>query len=116
MSKKSDPNSKIIAENRRARFDYFIESDLEAGIMLLGSEVKSLRDGKAKITPVQPVDWPAARLIVTEGLRAGDLLIEDASGLQDGQEVAVTGDAASAAQSSVGQTPSTKDIPLPIDK
>ena len=81
-----------------------------------GSSVFVLRDGKAKITPVQPVDWPAARLIVTEGLRAGDLLIEDASGLQDGQEVAVTGDAASAAQSSVGQTPSTKDIPLPIDK
>ena len=29
---KSDPNYKIIAENRRARFDYFIESDLEVGI------------------------------------------------------------------------------------
>lgn len=49
MSKKSDPNSKIIAENRRARFDYFIESDLEAGIMLLGSEVKSLRQGGSNL-------------------------------------------------------------------
>jgi SsrA-binding protein len=45
MIVKSDPNSKLIAENRRARFDYHIESDLEAGIMLLGSEVKSLRQG-----------------------------------------------------------------------
>lgn len=40
---------KIVAENRRARHNYFIESDLEAGIMLEGSEVKSLRTGKANI-------------------------------------------------------------------
>ncbi len=49
MAPKSDPNSKLIAENRRARFDYFIESDLEAGIMLSGSEVKVLRQGGANI-------------------------------------------------------------------
>lgn len=49
MAPKSDPNSKLIAENRRARFDYFIESDLEAGIILTGSEVKSLRQGGANI-------------------------------------------------------------------
>ena len=49
MAQKSDPNSKLIAENRRARFDYFIESDLEAGIMLTGSEVKSLRRGQSNI-------------------------------------------------------------------
>ena len=49
MVTKSDPNSKLIAENRRARFDYSIESDLEAGIMLLGSEVKSLRQGGSNI-------------------------------------------------------------------
>jgi SsrA-binding protein len=49
MAPKSDPNSKLIAENRRARFDYFIESDLEAGIILSGSEVKSLRQGGANI-------------------------------------------------------------------
>lgn len=47
--KRHDPNSKVIAENRRARFDYFIESDLECGIVLLGSEVKSLRQGGANI-------------------------------------------------------------------
>ena len=40
---KTDPNYKVIAENRRARFDYAIESDIECGILLQGSEVKSLR-------------------------------------------------------------------------
>lgn len=40
---KTDPNYKVIAENRRARFDYAIEDDLECGIILEGSEVKSLR-------------------------------------------------------------------------
>ena len=49
MATKSDPNSRLIAENRRARFYYFIESDLEAGIMLEGSEVKSLRAGGSNI-------------------------------------------------------------------
>ena len=39
----------LIAENRRARRDYTIEDTLEAGIILVGSEVKSLRDGKANI-------------------------------------------------------------------
>ena len=43
------PKQRIVAENRRARHNYFIEDDLEAGIMLEGSEVKSLRNGKANI-------------------------------------------------------------------
>ncbi len=46
---KSDPNYKVIAENRRARFDYAIEEDIECGIILEGSEVKSLRQGGANI-------------------------------------------------------------------
>lgn len=45
----SNKNYKVIAENRRARFDYFIESDLEVGIVLTGSEVKSLRTGQSNI-------------------------------------------------------------------
>lgn len=40
---------KLIAENRRARFDYFLEDTFEAGLMLTGSEVKSLRNGRANI-------------------------------------------------------------------
>ena len=47
--KKSDPNYKVVAENRRARFDYAIDDDLECGILLEGSEVKSLRQGGANI-------------------------------------------------------------------
>ena len=49
MATDPDKNYKIIAENRRARFDYFIESDLEVGIILTGSEVKSLRTGQSNI-------------------------------------------------------------------
>ncbi|MEO8925521.1 MAG: SsrA-binding protein SmpB [Caulobacteraceae bacterium] len=41
--------TKLIAENRRARFDYFLEEKFEAGLLLTGSEVKSLRLGKANI-------------------------------------------------------------------
>ena len=40
---------KLIAENRRARFDYFIDDVVEAGLMLTGTEVKSLRNGRANI-------------------------------------------------------------------
>tara|TARA_Y200000002_G_C22431395_1_gene558169 strand:+ start:144 stop:620 length:477 start_codon:yes stop_codon:yes gene_type:complete len=46
---KSDPNYKIIAENRRARYDYAIEDDLECGVLLEGSEVKSLRVNSANV-------------------------------------------------------------------
>lgn len=42
-------NYKIIADNRRARFDYFLENNIEAGIVLTGTEVKSLRQGRANI-------------------------------------------------------------------
>lgn len=49
MAKKQEPERKLIAENRRARFDYSIEDTIEAGIQLLGTEVKSLRAGRANI-------------------------------------------------------------------
>ena len=42
-------SGKLIAENRRARFDYFLEETFEAGLVLTGSEVKSLRNGRANI-------------------------------------------------------------------
>ncbi len=40
---------KVVAENRRARYDYFVEERLEAGIQLTGTEVKSLRVGEGSI-------------------------------------------------------------------
>lgn len=46
---KQDPNSKLIAENRKARYNYAIEDTLECGLVLAGSEVKSLRLGGANI-------------------------------------------------------------------
>ena len=45
----TDAPKKVIAENRRARFDYFLEDYIEAGIQLLGTEIKALRDGRANI-------------------------------------------------------------------
>jgi len=45
---KNDP-MKIICQNRKAYFDYFIDDVIEAGIVLSGSEVKSIRMGKANI-------------------------------------------------------------------
>lgn len=49
MAPKKKPDQKIAAENRKARHNYFIEEELEVGIMLEGSEVKSLREGRAQI-------------------------------------------------------------------
>ena len=49
MSEKEAPARKLIAENRRARFDYFLEQVYEAGLSLTGTEVKALRDGRANI-------------------------------------------------------------------
>ena len=50
MAKKKDDGTKVIADNRKARFAYAIEDSLEAGIVLVGSEVKSLRGGKSTIS------------------------------------------------------------------
>jgi SsrA-binding protein len=49
MAKKTDQQASI-AQNKKARFDYFIEERLEAGLALQGWEVKSMRAGKAQLT------------------------------------------------------------------
>ncbi len=49
MAPKNTPDRKVAADNRRARYDYEIGEVFEAGIMLTGTEVKSLRTGKATI-------------------------------------------------------------------
>jgi HlyD family secretion protein len=56
---------------------------------LVGDTVFLLVDGKAEQTPVQVIDWPAARLIVTDGLKAGDKVIVDGTNLSNGQRVIV---------------------------
>lgn len=49
MAEKNERAIKLIAENRKARFNYAIEDTLEAGIALTGTEVKSIRNGKSTI-------------------------------------------------------------------
>ena len=56
MKQKVVPGQKIICLNRKASFNYFFLEVLEAGIALKGSEVKSLRDGKASIADSYAVD------------------------------------------------------------
>ena len=48
--KQNDPDKKMIVRNRRAKHDYQIEEELEAGIALVGSEVKSLRLGNVQVS------------------------------------------------------------------
>jgi SsrA-binding protein len=49
MAKKKKSSDNIAARNRKARHDYFIEENIEAGIMLQGTEIKSIRNGRASI-------------------------------------------------------------------
>ena len=49
MASKASDGRKIVAENRRARHEYFVEDVIEAGLVLTGTEVKALREGEANI-------------------------------------------------------------------
>ena len=49
MNKKTNTGLKLICLNRKASFNYFFEELIEAGIVLKGSEIKSIRDGKVSI-------------------------------------------------------------------
>ena len=56
MKKKTNPGLKVICFNRKASFNYFFENLLEAGIVLKGSEIKSIRDGKVNIAESYAVE------------------------------------------------------------
>ena len=56
MNKKTNSGLKIICLNRKASFNYFFEDLLEAGIVLKGSEIKSIRDGKVNIADSYAVE------------------------------------------------------------
>ena len=60
-----------IAQNRRARYDYFIDETLEAGLILHGTEVKSLRNGRASLNEA----YEAANRFNHEPRRPRDLLV-----------------------------------------
>jgi len=49
MVAKTERKLRVVADNRKARFNYFIDETMEAGVALTGTEVKSLRQGKAAI-------------------------------------------------------------------
>jgi RND family efflux transporter MFP subunit len=59
-----------------------VTKDAEEGVFLV-------KDGTARFQPVEVVDWPAARLIVTKGLAVGDAMIVDGTGIEAGQAVRV---------------------------
>jgi RND family efflux transporter MFP subunit len=54
-----------------------------------GTSVLVVKEGIAQLRPVTVIDWPASRLIVTDGLVPGDVVILDATGIADGQRVRV---------------------------
>ena len=56
MNKKTNPGLKIITINRKASFNYFFKEIFEAGIVLKGSEIKSVRSGKINIADSYAVD------------------------------------------------------------
>ena len=56
MKKKTNPGLKIICLNRKASFNYFFHELIEAGIVLKGSEIKSIRDGKVNIADSYAVE------------------------------------------------------------
>ena len=56
MKKKTNPGLKIICLNRKASFNYFFENIIEAGIVLKGSEIKSVRNGKVNIADSYAVE------------------------------------------------------------
>ena len=62
MIQKTKSGLKIISNNRKARFNYFFTEFFEAGIALKGSEVKSLRDGKANISESYAFDEKGERI------------------------------------------------------
>ena len=64
MNKKTNLGLKIICLNRKASFNYFFEDLLEAGIVLKGSEIKSVRDGKVNIADAYAVEKKGEIILV----------------------------------------------------
>ena len=64
MKKRTNPGLKIICLNRKANFNYFFENLIEAGIVLKGSEIKSIRDGKVNIANSYAVEKKGEIILV----------------------------------------------------
>ncbi|MBI5844335.1 MAG: SsrA-binding protein SmpB [Deltaproteobacteria bacterium] len=86
---KEKRNVKVVCVNRKARHDYFVDDEYEAGLVLTGAEVKSLRDGRANlkdgyakirkgeifIYQIHIGEYPAATYVPQEPLRVRKLLM-----------------------------------------
>ena len=70
MNKKTNPGLKIICLNRKASFNYFFEDLLEAGIVLKGSEIKSIRDGKINIADSYAVEKNGELILINSHISA----------------------------------------------
>ena len=64
MKNKTNPGLKIICLNRKASFNYFFEDLLEAGIVLKGSEIKSIREGKVNIADSYAVEKDGELILI----------------------------------------------------
>ena len=64
MKKRTNPGLKIICLNRKASFNYFFENLIEAGIVLKGSEIKSIRNGKVNIANSYAVEKKGEIILV----------------------------------------------------
>ena len=64
MNKKTNSGLKIICLNRKASFNYFFEDLLEAGIVLKGSEIKSIREGKVNIADSYAVEKDGELILI----------------------------------------------------
>ena len=69
MKQKAKGGLKIISKNRKARFNYFFNEFFEAGIVLQGSEVKSLRTGKANISEAYALDIQGEIFLILNVIR-----------------------------------------------
>ena len=65
MNKKKIPGLKVICLNRKASFNYFFEDLIEAGIVLKGSEIKSIRDGKVNISESYAIEKNGEIILIT---------------------------------------------------
>ena len=70
MNKKTDRGLKIICLNRKASFNYFFEELYEAGIILKGSEIKSVRDGKVNIADSYAVEKKGEIVLINSHISA----------------------------------------------
>jgi SsrA-binding protein len=70
MKKKTNPGLKIICLNRKASFNYFFEDLIEAGIVLKGSEIKSIRDGKINIADSYAVEKEGEIVLINSHISA----------------------------------------------